>query len=196
MGRQVMGRWLTGLAAWLLFAGGAAEAGPLPFEMQLYVPPVIADSKAPTPCTVTYMVADIANNDLYAARMRIEPSETDAPVNNRLRCPVVMPPRVGLRALDVCITRTGESKYCVFADMGRSFEREPTINNSAENASRCASDKASDIGVACWTSGKLSVCDVACGNSPEEAKVSAQARCQDKQQQSCPVTASVPVSGP
>jgi hypothetical protein len=122
--------------------------------------------------------------------------ETDTPVNNRLRCPAAMPIRVGLRALDVCTTRTGESKYCVFADMSRGFEREPTINNTAENASRCASDNASDIGVACWTSGKLLVCDVACGNSPKEAKASAQARCQDKQQQSCPVTASVPVSGP
>jgi hypothetical protein len=80
--------------------------------------------------------------------------------------------------------------------MSRGFDREPTINNTADNASRCASDKASDIGVACWTSGKLSVCDVACGNSPEEARALAQARCQDKQQQTCAVTASVPVSGP
>ena len=40
--------------------------------------------------------------------------------------------RVGLRALDVCTTRTGEAKYCVFADMARGFEREPDIRNTAE----------------------------------------------------------------
>lgn len=174
----------------------AAQAGPLPFNLELHVPPVVADSTAPTHCTVTYMIADLANNDLYAARMRIEPAESDSPAQNRLPCPVDMPPRVGLRALDVCTTRTGEVKYCVFADMSRGFDRQSDINNTAENASRCASDKASDIGVACWMSGKLSVCNVACANSPQDAVVQAKARCEDKQQHSCPITATVPVSGP
>jgi hypothetical protein len=179
-----------------LLAGYAAKAGPLAFDLQLYIPPVIADSTAPAKCTVTYIVADLTNNDLYAARMRIDPAETDAPVQNRLPCPTSMPPRVGLRALDLCTTRTGESKYCVFADMSRGFEREPVIHNTAENAARCGSDKASDIGVACWMSGTLSVCNVACANSPHEALVQARARCEDKQQHSCPITATVPVSGP
>jgi hypothetical protein len=173
-----------------------ANAGPLSFDLDLHVPPVIADSTAPTKCTVTYMIADLANNDLYATRMRIDPMETDSPVHNRLPCPPNMPPRVGLQALDVCISRSGESKYCVFADMSRGFEQEPDVHNTAENASRCSSDKASDIGVACWMSGKLSVCNVACANSPQDALVQARARCEDKQQHSCPITATVPVSGP
>jgi hypothetical protein len=180
----------------LLFASPTANAGPLPFALDLHIPPVIADSTAPTRCTVTYVIADLSSNDLYAARMRIDPAETDSPVQNRLPCPVTMPPRVGLRALDVCTARTGESKYCVFADMARGFDRAPDIRNTAENAARCASDKASDIGVACWMSGTLSVCNTACANSPHDAMLQAQARCEDKQQHSCPITATVPVSGP
>ena len=190
-------RALWMLSVWgLLLSGGVANAGHQPFELNLYVPPVIADSQAPVTCTVTYLIADTANNDLFAARMRIAPAETDAPVNNRLPCPREVPPRVGLQGLSVCMTRAGESKVCVFADMSRGFEREPAINNTSENASRCASDTFSDIAAACWTSGKLLVCDVACGNSPDEAVARARTRCQDKQQQSCPVTATVPVSGP
>jgi hypothetical protein len=184
------------LALLPLFAGLAANAGPLPFDLQLHVPPVIAESTAPTGCTVTYMIADLTNNDLYAARMRINPAETDTPEQNRLPCPAILPPRVGLRALDVCATRTGEARSCVFADMSRGFEREPDIHNTAENAARCASDHASDIGVACWMSGTLSVCNVACANSPADAVSQARARCEDKQQHSCPITATVPVSGP
>jgi hypothetical protein len=180
----------------LLSHAQPANAGPQSFDLDLHVPPVIADSTAPTKCTVTYVIADLANNDLYAARMRIDQAETDFPTHNRLPCPPDPPPRVGLRALDVCVSRSGESKYCVFADMGRGFEQRPDIHNTAENASRCASDKASDIGVACWMSGKLSVCNVACANSPQDALVQARARCEDKQQHDCPITATVPVSGP
>jgi hypothetical protein len=175
---------------------GAVKAGPLAFDLHLDVPPVIADSQAPTGCTVTYLIADTADNDLFAARMRIASAETDTPVNNRMPCPSTVPPRVALNALDVCVSRSGEAKYCVFADMSRGFEREPDIHNTSEIASRCSSDKFSDVGAACWMSGKLSVCDVACGNSPAEAISQARARCEDKQQQSCPVTATVPVSGP
>jgi len=186
-----------GLAGALLLSGVfGAQAGPLGFELGLHVPPVIADSTAPAKCTVTYMIADLTNNDLFAARMRIDPAETDTPVQNRLPCPAMIPPRVGLRALDVCISRTGETKYCVFGDMARGFEREPDVRNTAENAARCSSDKASDIGVACWMAGTLSVCNTVCANSPAEALQQAKARCEDKQQHSCPITATVPVSGP
>jgi hypothetical protein len=187
-----------GVAWALLLLGGivAAQAGPLGFDLGLHVPPVIADSTAPTKCTVTYMVADLINNDLFAARMRIDSAETDTPVQNRLPCPATIPPRVGLRALDVCTSRTGEAKFCVFADMARGFEREPDIRNTAENAARCSSDKASDIGVACWMSGTLSVCNTVCAISPAEALVQAKARCEDKQQHICPITATVPVAGP
>jgi hypothetical protein len=182
--------------ALLLAATLPANAGPLSFDLQLNVPPVIADSQAPAKCTVTYLVEDLTTNDLYAARMRIAPAETDTPTANRLPCPADMPPRVGIRALDICTTRTGEAKYCVFADMSRGFERDPDIHNTAENAARCASDKASDIGVACWMSGTLSVCNVACAGSPQDALVRARARCEEKQQHSCPITATIPVAAP
>jgi hypothetical protein len=162
----------------------------------LNVPPVIADSEAPKVCTVTYLVADMANTDLFAARMRIAAAETEAPVNNRLPCPADVPPRVARQALDVCMTRAEEARSCVFADMIRGFERQPEIRNTSENAARCASDKFSDIGVACWTAGTLSVCNVGCGSSPAEAMTRARARCEDKQQRSCPVTATARVSGP
>jgi hypothetical protein len=183
-------------AVGLLLSGSVVSAGPVAFDLHLDVPPVIADSQAPVGCTVTYLVADTSNNDLFAARMRIASAETDTPVHNRMPCPPDMPPRVGLRALDICMSRTGEPKYCVFADMSRGFEREPDIHNTSEIASRCSSDKFSDIGAACWMSGTLSVCDAACGNSPAEAVAQARTRCEDKQQQSCPITATVPVSGP
>jgi hypothetical protein len=179
----------------LLFPGGAT-AGPMSFELHLDVPPVVVDSQAPAGCTVTYLVADLANNDLFAARMRIASGETDTPVHNRMPCPPGMPPRVGLGALDICMSRAGESKYCVFADMSRGFEHEPDIHNTSEIASRCSSDKFSNIGAACWMSGRLSVCNVACGNSPQEAMAQARTRCEDKQQHSCPITATVPVAGP
>ncbi len=183
-------------AVGLLLSTGGVSAGPLSFDLQLSVPPVVADSHAPAICTVTYLIADTANNDLFAARMRIAPIESDTPVDNRMPCPPVVPPRVGLQALEICTSRAGEAKYCVFADMSRGFESEPNIHNTSENASRCSSDRFTDIGAACWTSGKLSVCDVGCGNSPQEAVAQAMVRCKDKQQHECPVTATVPVSGP
>lgn len=187
------------LAAILLIAGLAndlAQAGQIPFDLPTYVPPIVADSKAPQICTVTYMVADLANNDIFAVRMRIAPSESDVPAGNRLPCPKEMPPRVGVRALDVCRSRSGDAKYCVFADMSRGFEREPELRNTAENAARCASDRTSDIAVACWMAGKLPVCDVGCGNSPPEAVAAARTRCEEKHQRTCAITASVPISGP
>ena len=187
--------WPIPAFAALLFVG-AADAGPLPFDLHLNVPPVVADSQAPAGCTVTYLIADTANNDLFAARMRIAPAETDTPADNRMPCPADVPPRVGVRALDTCQSREADPKYCVFADMSRGFGSEPGIHNTSEIASRCSSDKFSDIGAACWMAGKLQVCDVACGTSPAQAAARAQARCEDKQQQSCPITATVPVSGP
>jgi hypothetical protein len=185
--------WLA-LPALLFF--GVARAGPLPFDLGLQVPPVVLESQAPAGCTVTYLIADLGNNDLFAVRMRIASVETDAPVNSRLPCPPMVPPRVAVRALDVCSVRSAEAKSCVYADMGRGFESDPDIHNTSDNASRCASDKASDIGVACWSTGKLSVCNVACGNTPEDAVAQARARCEDKQRRSCPISASVPVPGP
>jgi hypothetical protein len=192
--RGRFGRLVSAFA--LILFSGAVRAGPIPFDLHLDVPPIVADSQAPVGCTVTYLIADTANNDLFAGRMRIASAETDQPVNNRMPCPAEVPPRIGLRALDMCTSRAGEAKFCVFADMSRGFESEPDIHNTSEIASRCSSDKFSHIAAACWMAGRLSVCDVACGNSPAEAVAQARSRCEDKQQHSCPVTAAVPVSGP
>ena len=188
-------RWLLPVCGLLLSSGGTS-AGPMAFDLHLDVPPVIADSQAPVGCTVTYLIADTANHDLFAARMRIASAETDTPVNNRMPCPSAVPPRVGLRALDTCMTRAGESRYCVFADMTRGFEQEPDVHNTSEIASRCSSDKFSNIAAACWMSGNLSVCNVACGQSPRQAVAQARSRCEEKQRHSCPITATVPIAGP
>jgi hypothetical protein len=173
-----------------------AGAVPQQFDLQLDVPPIITDSQAPKGCTVTYLIEDTDNNDLFAARMRISPAETDTPVNGRLPCPARIAPAVAARAMEVCSYRASDPKYCVFADMARGFETEPNVRNTAENTSRCSSDQASDIAAACWQSGHLSVCNVGCGNGPKAAVAAAIARCQEKQERSCPITATLPVSGP
>jgi hypothetical protein len=178
--------------AWL----GAARAVPVDFDLKLYQPPVVVDSQAPAGCTVTYLVADTVNNDIYAVRMRIAAAETDTPIDRRLPCPRAVPPRIGVRALDSCTSRAAEPRACVFADMGRGFEAAPELNGTAENFARCASDKATDIGVACFASGGPMVCNVGCGNSPAEAAALARARCEEKQQRSCPLVATVPVAAP
>jgi hypothetical protein len=193
--RRLMSR-VAALAGVLLISAASAQAGMQDFSLGLGVPPVILDTKAPPSCTVTWLLDNTANNDIFAARMRIDPGERDTPVNGRMPCPTDIAPRVADRALEVCANRTADSKTCVFADMTRDFEDHPDIRSTAENGSRCTSDKAAQIALACWMSGGLAVCNVGCGDTAEAAKQSAKARCEDKQQRRCPVTASVPVSGP
>ena len=175
-----------------------AWAGPVDFNLQLHTPPVIYDSKAPPTCTVTWLLEDTSNNDVFAARMRIAPAETDTPVNGRMPCPSPssIPPRMADSALDFCRDHATEPRSCVFADMARGFETRKEVGNTAENASRCSSDRATHIALSCWMSNGLAVCDAACGNTAAEAETAAKTRCEDKQQRSCPITASVPVLGP
>lgn len=187
---------LTALAGVLLMLAASAQAGTLDFNLGLGVPPVILDTKAPPACTVTWLLDNTANNDIFAARMRIDASDQDSPVNGRMPCPANIAPRVADRALDICASRAADPKTCVFADMARGFEAHPDMRNTAENGSRCTSDKAAQIALACWMSGGLAVCNVGCGDTAEAAKQSARARCEDKQQRSCPIMESVPVSGP
>jgi hypothetical protein len=186
---------LAALAGVLLLAV-QAQAGMLDFSAGSSVPPVIVDTRAPPACTVTWLVDNTANNDIFAARMRIDPGEGDTPVNGRMPCPADIAPRVADRALQVCSSRSADPKACVFADMSRGFEARPDVRSTAENGSRCTSDTAAQIALACWMSGGLAVCNVGCGETAEAAKKAAQSRCEDKQQRSCPVTASVPVLGP
>lgn len=182
----------------ILVAIRPAWAGPLDFNLQMNNPPVIYDSKAAPACTVTWLLEDTADNDIFAARMRIAPAEADRPVNGHMPCPspANIPPRMADSALDFCRDHATDPKSCVFADSARGFQSRPEAGNTAENTSRCPSDTASHIALSCWMSNGLAVCDVGCGNSPAQAESAAKSRCEDKQQRSCPISASVPVIGP
>lgn len=173
-----------------------ALAGPLPFERDLNIPPIVADSGAPAPCTITYLIADVLTNDTFVMRMRIAAAEEARPVRNRMPCPASVPARLSVRALDVCAIRVEDPNTCVYADMARGFENDRVGRNTASNSARCRSDQAEFIGLACWKSDTLDVCSVGCGNSEAEAKAQARARCEDKHQQSCRVTAVAPVLVP
>jgi hypothetical protein len=187
-----LGAALCGLLALTV----ASQATPLSWDLKISPPPVIQDSTKPRQCTVTWLVDDIGTNDVYAIRMQITPDEDARPVGDRMPCPSNVPPRIAARALDACTARAADPRTCVFADMARSFEREQDIRNTAENTSRCASDQFSHIGIACWKSGGLDVCDVGCGKTPEGAETVARARCAEKQEKSCDSVGSVPILAP
>lgn len=173
-----------------------ARAGTSSSDIMSGLPPVVKDTAKPPDCTVTYLVTNFTTNDTIAVRMQITPDPNDTSVNNVMPCPPDIPPRVASRALDVCTRRAAEPKHCVFADMGRDFEKRPRLDNTAENNSRCTSDKATYIGLACWRSGELDVCDVGCGIGAAAAITAAAERCEAKQQRQCPITGSLPVLAP
>ena len=172
------------------------RAGTTTSDFMNALPPVVRDTMKAADCTVIYLVTDVTTNDMLAVRMQIAPDANDQPVNEVMPCPPDMPPRVAARALDACAIRAADPKNCVFADMGRDFERSPKPDNTAENRSRCASDQATDIGVACWLSGELQVCDVGCGKNPSTAISAAVERCEAKHQKQCSITGSLPVLAP
>ncbi len=194
-GDDMMPRALWMLICCLILTGSASAANSTSDFMNV-LPPVVNDTTKAEPCTVTYLVTDVTTNDMLAVRMQITPDPNDRPTHNLMPCPSDIPPRMASRALDACTIRAAEPRNCVFGDMGRGFEKQPKVDSTAENYSRCASDKATDIGVACWRSGKLDVCNIACGNSPPTAVAAAVERCQVKQQQQCPITGSLPVLAP
>jgi len=180
---------------WLAVIG---PVWPVPntFDTPNAPPPVVEDTTKAANCTVTYLVTDITTNDTIAVRMQISPDPNDMPANGLMPCPRDIPPRIASRALDACIVRATDPKNCVFTDMARGFESRPIADNTTENGSRCTSDKASDIGVACWRSGELQVCGVGCGDSPVTATAAAVSRCEAKHQRQCPITGSLPVLAP
>jgi hypothetical protein len=175
---------------------GLARAGTSTSDITNVLPPIVRDTSKAADCTVTYLVTNVVTNDTIAVRMQIAPDPNDVAVDNLMPCPPNVPPRLAARALDACVKRAADSKQCVFADMGRDFEKQPRVDNTAENYARCTSDRATDIGVACWRSGTLEVCDVGCGNSPVSAVAAAVTRCEAKQQRQCPITGSLPVLAP
>ena len=173
-----------------------AKAGPVPFDLNLALPPVVEDSLKPPHCTIAYLMADIGMNDTYAARMRITPDENARISRGKYPCPTTVPPRIGARALDTCTARSANPKTCVYIDMSRGFETDPELRNTSENASRCASDISSHIGMACWKAGGFDVCNSACGDSPQDAIAQAVQRCAEKHGKLCTITASLPVLPP
>ncbi len=175
---------------------GQAWAGPDGYDPPNPPPSVIEDTAKADDCTVAYLVMDTAMNDMFAVRMRITPAENDRAAGGVMPCPRDVPPRVATRALDACAARASDPKVCVYADMGRGFATQPNANNTAENTSRCSSDRAVYIGVACWRSGPLDICGVGCGVSPESAIGTAVSRCESRHQQSCGITGSLPVLAP
>jgi hypothetical protein len=190
----VVGVLLTLVVLLMLAAPG--QTAPVRWELNINPPPVVQDTTKPHQCTVTWLVTDTATSDVYASRMQIAPAEDAHSVGDRMPCPSLVPPRMAFQALDACGSRAAELRNCVFADMSRGFEQQPTIRNSAENASRCASDTFSHIGIACRKSGDLSVCNVGCGRSAEDARQQALARCAEKQQNPCDTAGSIEILAP
>lgn len=184
------------VVALMVLLPAMAHTAPMPFNFPVGMPPIVDDSAAPRQCTMTYLVQDIASNDMYAARMQVLPKQDAEPVNGAMPCPTAAPGRMITQALEVCGVRAVDRKTCVFADMARDFQLEPEVRNTAENTSRCASDTSNTIGVACWKSGTLDVCSVACGQSAQEAVDLARLRCESKHQKTCDITGSLPVSLP
>lgn len=180
----------------MLLACSAARAAPVQFDLNLGVPDVVLDSEQPRACTITYLVTDVTTDDTYAVRMQVMPRQGAKPVAGRLPCPQTVPPRVAARALNACIARVADPKGCVFSDMSRNFAQGPELINTAENSSRCMSDSADFIGVACWKSGELDICNVGCGKTREDAQTAARERCETKQQQSCLTSGTLPVLAP
>ncbi|MSP02301.1 MAG: hypothetical protein EXR07_14805 [Acetobacteraceae bacterium] len=180
----------------LLASPATAWAAIASFDLGNDLPPVIEDTTKAANCTVTYLVTDITTNDTIAVRMRMTSAPNDRPENGVMPCPRDIPPRVAARALEACGVRAADRKTCVFADMARDFISRPTVNSTAENTSRCASDQATDIGIACGTSGDAQICGVACGIGPEAAAAAAMTRCEAKHLTQCKLTGSLPVLAP
>jgi hypothetical protein len=186
---------LAALLAVLLLVA-SARAATLDFSNDDTVPPVVTDTTRPRKCTIAYLVTDVATNDVYVSRMEVDSAPDANPTRGRYPCPTNVPARVATRAMESCLVRAGDSRYCVFGDMARGFENRPDARLTAENTSRCASDLYSYIGIACWKAGERNICDVACGGTEQEAKDMARGRCEVKQQQRCGVTGAAPILPP
>ena len=189
---------LVHCVAWMLLACLPVLAAPMPLPQapDVELPPVIEDSTQPRQCTIAFLVADIRMNDIYAARMQIVPGPNVRPVRDRFPCPAAVPTRLGVRAMENCMARVVDPNQCVFADMSRGFERDPSTPNTAENGSRCASDLYSYIGIACWKSDGMDICNVGCGQTEPDARAQARERCETKHQRVCDITGAVPILVP
>ena len=180
-----------------LLISAASRGAPLDFNLGGYDKPSLIEGVGKLrACTITYLLADHVANDLYAARMQFTPSPTAVPLKDRLPCPGLVPPQVGETALNLCRDHADKKTDCVFADMSSGFHDKPELANTSEAASRCMSDQASQIAVACSNSGASDVCNVGCGEDPAAAIAAARSRCEATHQKACPITGVLPVSAP
>lgn len=171
-----------------LLVGRAALAAPVGTSNDESVPPVVTDTTKPRQCVIAYLVTDVATNDMFVSRQQVEPPKDQTASRGRYPCPTDVPARVATRALEPCLVRAGDLKFCVFGDMARGFENRPDVRQTAENTSRCASDLATYIGIACWKAGDRDICNVACGDTEQAARDLARGRCEVKQQKRCTIT--------
>ncbi len=191
----MIARPLLALFAALLMAS-AALAAPVTFSNDESVPAVVTDTTKPRQCVIAYLVTDAGSNDMFVSRQQVAPAQDETATRGRYACPTQVPARVATRALEPCLARAADLKLCVFGDMARGFENRPDARQTAENTSRCASDLASYIGIACWNTGDRDVCNVACGNTEQEARDLARGRCEVKQQKRCEITGAVAILPP
>jgi len=180
-----------------LLASAASRGAPLDFNLGGYDKPTVLEGVGTLrACTVTYLLEDYVANQTYAARMQFTPSPTAVPLYARLLCPSLVPRMVADTALNLCRSHANKAADCVFADMSRGFQDKPELANTSESASRCMSDHASQIAIACANSGDSAVCNVGCGEDGAAAIAAARSRCEATHQKSCAVTGLLPVSVP
>jgi hypothetical protein len=194
-----MRTWLCRLVilALPLLASAASQGSPLDFDLGGYdKPSVLQGVNRPRACTIAWLLQDSATNDTFVARMQFYPAPNAVPMNGRLACPSLVPPAVVQAALDGCRAHAENKSDCVFADMSRGFRATPGIGNTVEDASRCASDHASQIAIACVRSGGSDVCNVGCGEDPAAAIAAARTRCEAVHQTACGITGVLPVPVP
>jgi hypothetical protein len=194
-----MTRWLRRVAilALPLLASATSRGSTLDFDLYGYDKPAMLEGVGKLrACTITYLMENYVSNDTYAARMQFTPAPTAVPLGGRLPCPTLVPPAVGETALDECRDHAANRSDCVFADMNRGFRDKPGLANTAEDASRCLSDQASQMAVACSDAGGSEVCNVGCGEDAVAAVTAARSRCAATHQKSCTVTGVLPVVAP
>ena len=168
-------RLLVALAAVFQIETLPSGAATLSFSGEEAVPPVVTDTTRPRQCTIAYMITDVGTNDAYVVRMGVDPSPDAVPARGRYSCPTAVPARVATRAMETCLVRAGDPRYCVFGDMSRGFENRPDAR---------------------LTAGDRDVCNVACGGTEQEAKDLAKGRCEVKQQQRCTITGAAEILPP
>jgi len=180
-----------------LLASAASRGAPLDFNLLGYDKPTVLEGVGTVrSCTITYLLEDYVANHTYASRMQFTPSPTAVPLHARVACPSLVPPLVADTALNLCRSHADKATDCVFADMSREFQDKPELANTSESTSRCMSDQASQIAIACADSGDSAVCNVGCGEDGAAAIAAARSRCEATQQKSCTVTGLLPVSAP